>query len=65
MSLEQIRIQFVSKMTLSGFQYTERDVDKAITANTMSFTIAFSKKVKDLGKDGWTEVGKLSNGKFS
>jgi hypothetical protein len=64
MSLEQIRIPLVSKMTLSGFQYTERDVDEAIMANTISFTIAFSKKVKDLGKNGWTEVGKLSNGKI-
>lgn len=64
MSLELIRIPLVSKMPLSGFQYTERDVDKAIMANTISFTIAFSKKVKDLGKNGWTEVRKLSNGKI-
>jgi hypothetical protein len=51
-------------LTLSDFQYTERDVDKAIMANAISFTIAFSKKVKDLSKDGWSEVGQLSNGKI-
>jgi hypothetical protein len=33
-------------------------------ANAISFTIAFSKKVKDLSKDGWSEVGQLSNGKI-
>lgn len=54
----------VSKITLSGFDYTEIEVDKAILANGISFTIAFSEEVKDLGKNGWTEVGKLSNGKI-
>jgi hypothetical protein len=39
-------------------------MDKAVMANAMSFTIAFSKKLKDLGKSGWTPVGKLSNGKI-
>jgi hypothetical protein len=51
-------------MTLSGFQYTESEVDKAITANAISFTITFSKEAKDLAKSGWSEVGKLSNGKI-
>jgi hypothetical protein len=39
-------------------------VDKAILANGISFTIAFSEEVKDLGKNGWTEVGKLSDEKI-
>ncbi|HEY6756585.1 MAG TPA: hypothetical protein VI037_04265 [Nitrososphaera sp.] len=64
MCSERIRIPLLSKMTLSGFQYTERDMDKAIMANAISFTIAFSRKVKGLGKDGWTEVGQLSDGKI-
>ena len=55
----------VSKITLSGFDYTEIEVDKAIMANGISFTIAFSKEVIHLAKSGWSEVGKLSNGKFS
>jgi hypothetical protein len=63
-SSDQIRIPLVSKITSSDFQFTERDIDKAIMANAMSFTIAFSKKVKDLGKSGWTPVDKLSNGKI-
>lgn len=54
----------VSKITLSGFHFTEIEVDKAILANGISFIIAFSKEVKDLGKNGWTEVGKLFNGKI-
>ena len=54
----------VSKLTLSGLDYTEIEVDKAILANGISFTIAFSKEVKDLGKNGWTDVGKLFNGKI-
>jgi hypothetical protein len=37
-------------MTLLGFQYTVRDMDKAIMANAISFTIAFSKRIKGLGK---------------
>ena len=64
MCSERIRIPLLSKMTLSGFQYTERDMDKAIMANAISFTIAFSGKVKGLGKDGWTKVGQLSDGKI-
>jgi hypothetical protein len=40
-------------------------VDKAMLANAISFTIAFSKEVKDLAISGWSEVGKLSNEKFS
>jgi hypothetical protein len=63
-SSDRIRILVVSKITLSGFDYTEIEVDKAILANGISFTIAFSKEVKDLGKNGWTEVGKLFNGKI-
>jgi hypothetical protein len=63
-SSDQIRIPLVSKITLSDFQFTERDIDKAIMANVIPFTIAFSKKVKDLGKSGWTPVDKLSNGKI-
>jgi spore germination protein YaaH len=51
-------------MTLSGLQYTERDVDKAIMANGISFTIALPKKVKDLSKNGWMEIGQLFNGKI-
>jgi hypothetical protein len=64
-SSDRIRIAVVSKLTLLGFQYTEIEVDKAILANAISFNIAFSKEVKDLAKSGWTEVGKLSNEKFS
>jgi hypothetical protein len=52
------------KLNLLGFDFTEIEVDKAILANGISFTIVFSKEVKDLGKNGWTEVGKLSNGKI-
>lgn len=55
----------VSKITLSGFHFTEIEVDKAILANGISFIIAFSKEVKDLGKNGWTEVGNFSMEKFS
>ena len=47
----------VSKITLSGFDYTEIEVDKAILANGISFTIAFSKEVKDLGKK-WLDRGR-------
>jgi hypothetical protein len=54
----------VSKITVSGFHFTGIEVDKAILANGISFTIAFSKEVKDLGKNGWTEVGNLFNGKI-
>jgi hypothetical protein len=39
-------------------------MDKAIMANAISFTSAFSRKVKGGGKDGWTEVGKLTDGKI-
>jgi hypothetical protein len=63
-SSDWVRIPVVSKLTLSGFQYTEIKVDKVILANAISFTFAFSKEVKDFGKTGWTEVGKLSNGKI-
>jgi len=56
----------VSKITLSGFDYTEIEVDKAILANGISFTIAFSKEVKDLGEKmvGPRSVN-FSIGKFS
>ena len=64
MCSERIRIPLLSNMTLSGFQYTEGDMDKAIMANAISFTIAFSSKFKGLGKDGWTEVGQLFDGKI-
>jgi hypothetical protein len=64
-SSERISIPVVSKMTLSGFRYTEMEVDKEILINAISFTITLPKQVKDLGKSGWTEIGKLSNGKNS
>jgi hypothetical protein len=63
-SSDRIRLVVVPKVTLSGSQYMEIEVDKAILANAMSLIIAFSKEVKDLAKTGWTEVGKLSNGKI-
>ncbi|HZB79685.1 MAG TPA: hypothetical protein VE264_00240 [Nitrososphaera sp.] len=62
-SSDRIRIPIV-KITLSGFQYTEIDVDKAIIAKAVSFTFAFPKNVKDLSKSGWSNIGKLSNGKI-
>ncbi len=45
-SSDRIRIPIV-KITLSGFQYTEIDVDKAIIAKAVSFIFAFPKDVKD------------------
>jgi hypothetical protein len=63
-SSDRIRVALVSKLTLSGFQYAEIEVGKAILAKTISFTFAFSKEVKDLAKSGWSEVGKLSDGKI-
>jgi hypothetical protein len=62
-SSDRIRIPIV-KITLSGFQYTEIDVDKAIIAKAVSFTFAFLKDVKDLSKSGWSNVGKLPMEKF-
>lgn len=62
-SSDRIRIPVV-KPTLSGFQYSEIDVDRAILAKTISFTFEFSKEVKDLSKTGWSDIGKLSNGKI-
>jgi hypothetical protein len=64
-SSEQLRIPVVSKMTLSGFDYTEKDVAKEILTDPISFTIALPKQVKDLRKSGWTEIGKLSNGRIA
>jgi hypothetical protein len=63
-SSDLIRIPVV-KLTLSGFQYTETDVDRAILSKAISFTFAFSRKVKDLSKTGWSDICKLSNGKIS
>jgi hypothetical protein len=63
-SSDQIRIPVVSKITLSGFDYTDIEVDKAILAKTISFVFAFSREVKDLVNSDWIEVGKLSNGKI-
>jgi hypothetical protein len=63
-SSDRIRIPVVSKLTLSGFHFAEIEVDKAILANAISFVFAFSREVKDLVNSGWTEVGKLSNGKI-
>ena len=60
----RLRIPLVSKMTLSGFQYTEMEVDKEILANAISYTITLPKQVKDLRKSGRTEIGKLFNGKI-
>jgi len=62
-SSDQTRIPVV-KLTISGFQYTETDVDRAIVAKPISFTFEFSKEVKDLSKTGWSAIGKLSNGKI-
>ena len=55
----------VSKITLSGFDYTEIEVDKAILANGISFTIAFSEEVKDLGKMVGPRSVNFSMEKFS
>jgi hypothetical protein len=63
-SSERIRIPLVPKLTLSGFRYAEIEVDEAILTNAISFTITFSKQVKDFSKSGWTPVGKFSNGKI-
>jgi len=66
-SSDRIRILLASKVIIIRFSvYGDRSgVDKAIRANAISFTIAFSKEVSHLAKSGWSEVGKLSNGKFS
>lgn len=64
-SSEQLRIPVVSKITLSGFNYTEKDVAKEILTNAISFTTTLPKEVKDLRKRGWTEIGKLSNGRIT
>jgi hypothetical protein len=61
---DRIRIPVFSKITLSGFQYTEKDVDNNIIANAISFMTAFPKRVKGFRKDGWIEIGKLSSGKI-
>jgi hypothetical protein len=63
-SSDPLRIPVVSEFTLSGFQYTEKEVDKGIVTNAISFTIALPKLVKDLHKNGWSGIGRLSNGKI-
>ena len=63
-SSDRLTIPVVSKMTLSGFQYTEMEVDKKILTNAISFTIILPKQVKDLRNSGWTEIGNLFNGKI-
>jgi hypothetical protein len=54
----------VVKLSLSGFQYTETDIHRAILTKAISFTFEFSREVKDLSKTGWSAIGKLSNGKI-
>lgn len=63
-SSDPLRIPVVSEFTLSGFQYTQKEVDKGILTNAISFTIALPKQVKDLHKNGWSGIGRLSNGKI-
>jgi hypothetical protein len=66
--LDRIQLKFIANrnifVTINLLVLKLIHTCNSCITNAISFTVTLLKHVKDIRKSGWTEIGKLSNGKI-